>query len=359
MIQIRLGTEADKGQILERMEDVFGTDPARNAERLWEWQWNGDPRLDAPGYRGVVAEWEGRIIANLATIPAGLLIGGIPTPAWWFVDVLLHWGLTRQALRAQKRAGPSGDGPDLSRGVAAALYDHPAVGAIQMGKHVSDPSAAIAARIGFSTAAETGAQHRRISTRHPFGRALGRTLGDLTSSVVDLALGPSPRPGLPVERHDGPFDERFDRLWNSLKAAYPAICRRDSELLNWRYLAHPDAAEQSVLTIGAPDGLRGYCVIRAFDRGRRRRGKILDLLTAPDDQDAREALLAAALKELRRLRVERAECFYSGEDMRRLLNRLGFSAKLSKAGRPGALHTRGLPERATGIYVTQGDGDGG
>lgn len=359
MIQIRLGTEADKGQILERMTDVFGTDPARNAERLWDWQWNGDPRLDTPGYRGVVAEWEGRIIANLSTIPAGLLIGGIPTTAWWFVDVLLHWGLTRQALREQKQAGSSGGGPDLSRGIAAALYDHPAVGAIQMGKHVSDQSAAIAARIGFTPVAQTGALHRRISTRHLFGRVLGSTLGDLTGAVVDLALGPSPRPGLPVECHDGPFDARFDRLWNTVKAAYPAICRRDSALLNWRYRAHPDAAEHSVLTLGTSDGLRGYCVIRAFDRGRRRRGKILDLLTAPNDRLAREALLAAALKELRRLRVERAECFYSGADMRRLLDRLGFSVKLSKAGRPGALRTRYLPERATGIYVTQGDGDGG
>jgi hypothetical protein len=358
MIEIRLGTEADKGQILERMEEVYGAASARSAERLWHWQWHLDPRLAAPGYRGVVAEWRGRIIANLATIPAGLLIEDRPTQAWWFVDVLTHWGLTRQALREHKRAGAAAGGPDLSAGIAAALFDHPAAGPIQLGKHISDPMAKIGRRLGFVPVPQTGGRHRRISTRYALGRALGTTLGDLTGAVVDLALGPSPRPGLPVERHDGPFDDRFDTLWTSVKAAYPAICRRDAALLTWRYLEHPDA-DQVVLTLEASDRLRGYCVIRAFDRQGRRRGKILDLLTAPDDRPAREALLASAVRELRRLRVERAECFSSGADVGRLLERLGFSPKLSKAGRPGPMLVRHLPESAFGIYVTQGDGDGG
>ena len=115
MIEIRPGTEADRPQILERMEEVFGAEPARRAERLWDWQWHQDPRLPSPGYHGVVAEWEGRVIGVLTTIPAGLHIGGEPVQAWWFVDVLVHWGLTRRALREHRRAAAQVAAADLSQ----------------------------------------------------------------------------------------------------------------------------------------------------------------------------------------------------------------------------------------------------
>ena len=57
MIEIRPGSDADRPQILARIEEVFGAEPARRAERLWVWQWQQDPRLATPGYRGIVAEW--------------------------------------------------------------------------------------------------------------------------------------------------------------------------------------------------------------------------------------------------------------------------------------------------------------
>jgi hypothetical protein len=358
MIDIRLGSDADRGQILQRMEEVYGSGPARHADRLWEWQWHRDPRLPAPGYSGVVAEWQGRIIGNLATIPAGLLIEGQPVQAWWFVDVLVHWGLTRMALRSIKRRREGEVGVDLSRGIAAALFDHPKAGPIQLGKHVSDPMSSICGRVGFVPVPHTGGWHRRVSTRHPLGRVLGSHLGDATAAVVDLALGPRPRPHLPVETHSGRFDARFDALWTSLRGRYAAICRRDAEVLNWRYADCPDADHQ-VLTLSNSDGLRGYCVLRAFERGERQRGKILDLFTAPDDRPARESLLAAALRELRAQRVERVECFASGAGMEGLLRGFGFSPRLSRSGRTGPAIARHLPETVGEIFITQGDGDGG
>ncbi len=108
MIEIRPGTDADRPQILARMAEVFGPEPAARAERLWDWQWHQDPRLPTPGYRGVVAEWRGQIIGNLATIPAGLHLGGEPVRAHWCVEVLTHWGLMRQALREQRRQAGGG-----------------------------------------------------------------------------------------------------------------------------------------------------------------------------------------------------------------------------------------------------------
>ncbi len=357
MIEIRPGTDADKPQILARIEEVFGDRPARRAERLWDWQWHQDPRLPGPGYRGIVAEWDGQVIGNLGTIPAGLYIAGEPAQAWWFVDVWVHWGLTRKALREHKRSGAPG-GADLSRGIAAALFDHPNAGPIQLGKHISDPMMAIIERIAFEPQPHTRSVHRRVSARHPLGRVLGTVLGDHIAAVADLALPRIPRPVLPVEPFDGPFDSRFDALWNGVKADYPAICRRDSAVLDWRYRRHPDR-DYAVLTLDSGNGLRGYCVVKVFDRSGRRRAKIVDLLTAPGDDAALQALVAGALRELRRRRVERVECFACGAGQLRALATLGFTPRLTKTHRPQPLMTRHLPKSAKGIYVTQGDGDGG
>ncbi len=357
MIDIRPGTDADKPQILQRMEEIFGAEPARLSERLWDWRWNQDPRLPSPGYRGLVADWNGRLIGNLGTIPAGLHVAGEPVRAWWFVDLWVHWGLTRRALREARRDLAPG-GPDLSRGIAAALFDHPEAGPIQLGKHISDPMMSISLRVGFEPQPDTGSMHRRVSTRHALARALGGPLGDLSGAIADLALPRIPRPTLAVERHDGPFDSRFDALWDGVRAAYPAICRRDSAVLQWRYRHHPDRDYQ-VLILGSAEALRGYCVFKVFERGRRRWGKIVDLLTAPGDDSAGRSLLAGALHALRRARVERVECFYCGAEQGRTLAGLGFTRRLTKTQRPQPLMARNLPERTGGLYVTQGDGDGG
>jgi hypothetical protein len=357
MIEIRPGTDSDRPQILARLEEVFGTGPARRAERLWDWQWHQDPRLPSPGYRGVVAEWRGQLIGNLGTIPAGLHIAGEPVQAWWFVDMLVHWGLMRKALREHRRA-PGHESSDLSKGIAAALFDHPAAGPIQMGKHISDSMMTIGERLGFLIQPETGVLHRRVSTRHRLGRILGPSLGNLLGGAVDLALGPLPRLELPVRVHAGPFDSRFDRLWEALKGAYPAICRRDARVLDWRYRRHPDG-DYTALTLESPHDLRGYGVIKIFEREGRRRGKIVDLLTSPNDTQAMQSLLVEALREMRRQGVERAECFQTGARPGETFTRLGFRPRLSKTGRPQPLMTRHLPAEAQGIYVTQGDGDGG
>jgi len=357
VIEIRPGTEADRPQILARMEEVFGAEPARRAEHLWDWQWQQDPRLPSPGYRGVVADWDGRLIGVLSTIPAGLHIGGEPVQAWWFVDVLVHWGLSRQALRAHRRAAAQGSA-DLSQGIAAALFNHPAAGPIQLGKHIADAMMTIAHRLGFAYLPDTGSLQRRVSVRYPLGRLLGTRLGDLTGAVADLALPSIPRPPLPVRLHEGPFDDRFDSLWESVRPRYPAICRRDSALLDWRYRRHPDQ-DYRILIVESGQSIRGYCVTKVFERGGRRRGKIVDLLAAPGDTEAQRGLLAGALWDLRRQGAERAECFYTGARQREVLAGLEFKARLSKSRRPQPLMLRGLPGSVPELYVTQGDGDGG
>lgn len=356
MIEIRPGTDADRPEIVARIEEVFGSEPAARTDRLWDWQWHQDPRLPTPGYQGIVAEWRGQIIGNLATIPAGLHIAGEPVTAHWFVDVLVHWGLLRQALRERRAA--SAAGPDLSRGLAAALFDHPNAGPIQLGKHIADPMMVICERVGFTPIAGSGSWHRRVSLKHTLGRAIGQPLGALIGTLADLGLPRGPKPRLPVAVLPGAFDTRFDRLWEEVRPLYPAICRRDAQTLNWRYRQHP-AGHYQILTAGDRDRLRGYAVLLTYTKERRRRAKIVDLLTAPGDAEAIRSLLAAALCALRTWRAERVEVFACGDGRAAVLSALGFSPRLTKSERPQPLIARALPVAAAGIYVTQGDGDGG
>jgi hypothetical protein len=355
MIEIRPGTDSDKAQILERMAEVYGPTEAERAERRWDWQWQRDPRLEEPGYKGVVAEWRGRIIGNVSCSPAGLYIAGQPVRAHWFVDVLVHWGLMRQALREMRREqdGKAAAFPD---GIAAAMFDHPVAGPIQLGKHIADQMMSITLKIGFVPRPDTANMTRRVSLQWPLQKALGRPFGSLVAKGANLALPRIPRPRLDVRPLEGDFDARFDRLWEEAKREYPAITLRDSATLNWHYRRHPDTTYQ-VLTLEREGALRGYTVLKVFLTRDRLFAYIVDLLTRKGDTEAKTALIAGALEYARGQGAERAECFGSGVEVTTVLRNLGFVPKLTGSGRAQPLMARSLPD--VDLYVTRGDGDGG
>jgi hypothetical protein len=355
MIDIRPASDSDKAQILERMDEVYGPTEAERAERRWEWQWQQDPRLEESGYKGVVAEWRGRIIGNLSCLPAGLYIAGQPVRAHWFVDVLVHWGLMRQALKEMKHK--KDDKPAaFPDGIAAAMFDHPVAGPIQLGKHVADQMMSISLKVGFVPRPNTANMTRRVSLQWPLQKALGRQVGSLVAKGANLALPRIPRPQLEVRPLEGAFDVRFDQLWAEASHDYQAITLRDSATLNWHYRQHPDTSYQ-VLTLERAGALRGYTVLKVFPRRDRLFAYIVDLLTRTGDPEAKTALIAGALEYARSQGAERAECFASGLEMTRVLRNLGFIPKLTGRGRTQPLIARWLPD--IDLYATRGDGDGG
>lgn len=356
MIVIRAARDSDRRQVLARIREVFGHAPALEAERLWPWQWHQDPRLARPGYRAVVAEWDGSIIGNLALVPAGLHVDGRPVTAHWCVSALVHWGLVRQALRAAKRAGEA-TGLE-GRGVAEALFDAPLANGVQLGKHISSTMRAVISRLGFEEVANSGSLHRRLSLQHRLARGIGAVPASVLAPLANLALPRVPRVRLSrdVAIMEGPFDSRFDALWTRLRARFPAVTLRDRATLQWRYRQHP-LFDYRVLTLMDGDALRGYLVYSQFERDKRQRGKLVDLFTDPTDDEAMAALVAAALRAMKRGRVERVEAFASTDPLNRSLRGAGFVPRLTKAGRPQPMMVRGLSW--TSLHVGQGDGDGG
>jgi hypothetical protein len=112
-----------------------------------------------------------------------------------------------------------------------------------------------------------------------------------------------------------------------------------------------------VLTVEDGGALRGYTVLKVFERRDRLLARIVDLLASNGDTEAKSALVAGALEHARREGAERAECFAAGVELTAVLQRLGFVAKLTGANRTQPLMVRWLPD--VDLYVTRGDGDGG
>ncbi len=357
MISVRAASDADKDSILQLFSEVFGPRSAERTGRLWHWQWQLDPRLKSPGYRGVVAEWQGRIIGNVSYIPAALHVDGEPIVASWGVNVVIHWRLVRRALRARRTRGgsnrsvPEGS-PDLSNGLAAALIDHVSNDPVQFGKHISEQMLAITEKIGFSCIDSSGSWGRQLSLTPRMQRIVGGALAPVVAWPANRMLPRIPKESPDIELFEGDFDGRFDRLWRAVRSGYQVIGLRDAATLTWRFRRHP-GSRYRVSTLSEERELRGYIVTSVVPRGRFLQGKIIDLLAARDDSEAVEALLGAALSGMRRDGVAGVDCYASHAALVEALKSAGFSARQK-------LHSivvRGLP--AADIYVTEMDGDGG
>ncbi len=353
MIEIRTAQPHDKPQILALVSDAFGPQHAGRIGRTWDWQWQQDPRLSPPGYRGIVADWEGRLIATASLIPAGLFVQGQPRAAAWLTNVAVHEGLHRHALRkmgrdrTERRAKPTGS----SRGLAARMFDHAARDQLLFGKRLSRPILVVARRNGFKDVPESNAWSRNLS----FGQRLARLVGPWMASPLailpNLCLRALPRPSAPLERLERDFDASFDELWDAARLSHGAIGRRDAQTLTWRYRRHPDT-NYTALMIRYQGRLRGYVIVATRLKRRCLNGAIVDLMALPDDADAAFDLVAGAVRALKGLGADRVACFAAHPVLRGALERAGIRAESD----PDAATVRGPVEPP--IFITAGDGDG-
>lgn len=354
MFEIRPGCDNDKSQILELIREVFGKEDAERAERRWHWQWQEDPRLEKPGYHGMVAVWNGGVIGNLTTIPAGLYVEGKPVDAYWFADACVNWGKLRKAMRELKHSGQTSE-IDLSKGLAGAMLNHPAAGFIHLGKHLTDPMAVVAYKVDSVDQPETNSWARLVSFKQPLESILGRPIGTALGWLADLFIPGFPKTTHEVKLLNADFDSRFDGLWAEVKLDYQAITRRDAATLNWRYRRHPDNTYQ-ILTVNDENGLAGYLVYSIFVRHRQLRAQIVDILARKNNSKAFKSLLSAALHHMHREKVHKVECYAGGTTLGEELKACGFKPRLHH-GKPQTVLARRLGN--VELYVTRGDGDGG
>jgi hypothetical protein len=354
--EIRKARESDRPEIIGLIRDVFGDEAADRADARWAWQWHEDPKLEGRGYQGMVAVWEGQLLASMATIPSGLFVDGKPLPdAVWFADALAHWSRVRKALRSLKKSGLKDEGLDLSSGLVGAILNHPECPRHHLGKHLTDPMLVVAYKVGTVDQPGTGSWARTVSLKALLARYLGRPLGWFLGAFADLFLPAIPKPTAPVGIHEGPFDARFDDLFEDALRHHRAITRRDAAVLNWRYRKNPDAS-YDVLSVSEGEILLGYLVMGRFERHGQPRAHILDLLARKDDPMVLRSLLAESLRRLRREGVTRLECYTGSRVVQQVLGDLGFRQRLHRGqSMPTLVRRIEVPE----LYVTRGDGDGG
>lgn len=354
--EIRKARESDRPEIIGLIRDVFGDETADRAEARWAWQWHEDPKLEQRGYQGMVVVWEGQVIASMATIPAGLFVDGKPLPdVVWFADALAHWSRVRKALRSLRKAGLREEGIDLSSGLVGAILNHPESPRYQLGKHLTDPMLVVAYKVGSVDQPGAGSWARTVSLKAVLGPYLGRPLGWLLGTVADLFLPSIPKSTQSVELHEGPFDARFDDLFENALQHHSAITRRDAATLNWRYRKNPDAS-YDVLSVSEAGVLQGYLVMGRFDRHGQPRAHVLDLLARNNDPRILRLLLTECLRRLRGEGVMRLECYTGSKVVQSALESLGFRPRLHQ-GQPMPTVVRRL--EVAELYVTRGDGDGG
>lgn len=105
---------------------------------------------------------------------------------------------------------------------------------------------------------------------------------------------------LRVHRHQGPFDARFERLFERCLAAenQGACLERDARYLNWRYGERSPHARCTVGVVG--EGvIEGY-VVCGVSSDAERTGFVLELVIAPDaEPPVADSLVAFALRVMR------------------------------------------------------------
>lgn len=165
----------------------------------------------------------------------------------------------------------------------------------------------------------------RLGALPNVARSALKLAGRSAIGVGDLALRRSWRRA-PVERIDR-ADERFDRLAESVGPRLGIAPVKDRAYVHWKYFTWPNLPT-TVYGVPTPGGdLRGFVVLREpqlpSDQGR-----VLDLVAAPDDEEAFNGLVAAAIEHFRKLRVHSVDCMGTSPPVARALGRFFFVQRL-------------------------------
>ena len=337
---------------------MFGSAHAARVKELWRWRWDLNPQLTSTGYRGVVAEWQDQVVGTLSLLPAGLFVRGQQVPSFWCIDMLVHMGLYRQALRDERAAGGSqaqqhagvDRAASLRKGIAEQMFDHAHAAAVLFGKHLSEGIRVVTIKTGFRDLDRSGYWTRNLSFTQRISRAVGHWIAPMIAAVPNIALARVPQPERDVVIFEGDFDDAFDELWEEARTTYPAITLRDAKTLQWRYRQRPDV-KYIALTARDATRLRGYAIMRTYEQRRCVRGRIVDLLAAVDDHVTRRDLLYASLAVLRDHDADRVTSYALDELATAALAETGFAPT-----RPPAW-TCALGLDVPDFYGTAGDGD--
>ena len=256
-------------------------------------QWKlGAPRHIPAGVS--VMEVDGRIAGFEGMVGRDVWLRGRRRPGWMSVDSSVHpefqgQGLSRAHLRWYLDRWANAEQPiALDAGSTHPRFFR------SSGPGADRPR--VANKIEVLTRPTNGAALRRRLLRDRSWRSVLRVARlearALRARIRTRRAGPQSRP-LTVRSVDH-FDDRADALWERARTQFDYAVVRDREYLDWRY-CDPRGGPVSVRVAEEGDALVGYAVT-AFIDGEL---QIVDILTAPGDDDALRALLDDSIESSR------------------------------------------------------------
>ena len=147
-------------------------------------------------------------------------------------------------------------------------------------------------------------------------------------------------------QHDLPFDARFDALWEAAAPRFGIATERSSAYLNWRYGLDPQLKYRTLAVQNERGALRGYAIYQFRDPEESLPfGAIVDVM-AVDSQSA-NVVLASLCSHLRRLGATGVQMLYFGSPLiEEALQRCGFFRRSSDFHLLAHLHPSLQPREA-------------
>jgi hypothetical protein len=236
--------------------------------------------LDNPDGRAVawfaIDDGTGAIAGCTAVSPRRVQVGGREVVAWNCGDfsIAARYRTMGAAVKLRRAARDA-----IDAGQSSFLYAHP-----------NDRMLAVHLRVGHTPLAKM----RRYAK--PLRLATGSTVVNRVGSVLLRGLG---REVLVRLRHDveliesGPFPADIDDVYQRAKGRLGTVVVRDRTYLNWRFQCNPEQKTETLITRSG-GGASAYVTFAVQQRV----VLVKDWLAA--DEDARDQIFAALLREARR-----------------------------------------------------------
>jgi hypothetical protein len=192
------------------------------------------------------------------------------------------------------------------------------------------------------------------------GRIMGQCVNVALRATEVLGRASTSLDGIEVEEVTR-FDERADQIWELASPAYPVICRRDSNYLNWRFARFPHPDRYRLFYFSRRGIAVGYTVLRDSQHHGLPAGYIVDFLCSPGWT---YSLLAHCLRFFHQKQVKVVACLHHNPDpvARAAFAALGFlrrdsSWPLMLRARDLAADSLALAADQRNWFITAGDSD--
>jgi hypothetical protein len=263
---------ADRALIVETLRRFLT--PRSNTER-YDWLYTENPHGPAAAWIGTEGPG-GDAIGMASAFPRVASFEGRVVPCWVLGDFCIdqRYRTLGPALQLNRTCLA-----EVDRGAVSFCFDFPSRSMMAVYQRLGVPP--FDRTIRFAKVLRWGPRLRRAPSRAAIGWPLG-LLGEIADRVPRRRAA-VPR-GVTVALQEGPCDDAFDRLDETVRTRNRIHLHRSAAYLNWRYLANP-VSRYEILAARDGASLRGYAVFTQTDSD-----AILADLVSIDDEATRYLL---------------------------------------------------------------------